>query len=156
MYPFGISLHRLPGQPVTVPRFETRTSLAQNGGTYLAKLTLRDKTKGCCYGPDMYHTWGRKKILKPLYRILNESGNYQRQEWNEILRRGILRKSAADLEKDQDHYGNKNPILLPECCYCYHRPPYHNAASTINHGAQLPKPHIVTILINLAIMFLQE
>ena len=34
----------------------------------------------------------------------------------------------------QDHSSNKNPILLPKCCYCYHRPPYHDASSTVYHG----------------------
>jgi hypothetical protein len=45
MYSLGIDLHRLPGQTVTMARFETWTSVARNWRTNHAKLTWCDKLK---------------------------------------------------------------------------------------------------------------
>lgn len=45
MYSLGISLHRLPGQPVTMTRSETWTSAAPTCWANRAKWKLRDKLK---------------------------------------------------------------------------------------------------------------
>jgi len=63
MYPFGISLHRLPGQPVNMPRFETWTSVARNWRTNHAKLTLRDKLKAAAMDRICTIHDGEKKYL---------------------------------------------------------------------------------------------